>query len=205
MPTLKYSLERGGPQRLEISWIKDYQNLTVRLDGKEITPIANFYDLKIGIIFSLGEGLTLKVRVVDNIYLDVLKDGQPLPSSITSPEVRYGVTYWLIFLIAGLNILFGLIVLLIKPEFLAGINGLNSIIFGIIFLALGFLVKRQSQSALGITVGLFIFDGILSTINFVHNGKISTATIFVIVRISLLAPMIRGFIALRALKQNKQV
>ena len=197
MPTNRYALEKGGQQRLEISWKSYWKNITIRLDGREIGSIHDEKELKTGREFSLGDGSILKVQLVDG--LEVFRDGEPLPGSTSDPEEQLKAAYGIVFLIAGISIVAGMIAELFEVGFLLqrGI-GLDSIIFGVLFLILGFYVKRRSMLALGIAVGLFAIDGILSVI---LSGVTSIGII--VARIFFLIPMIKGFGAISSLKQKK--
>ncbi len=207
MPTKKYAMEKGEPKRLEISWkgIWKIKNFTVHLDGNNIGLIANRKELKAGREFALIDGSILKVQLVKKLLsaeLRVLRDGQPLPGSASDPGQRLRVAYGIVFFIGGVTIGLGLITELLQVGFLQQVGfGFDSIIYGGFFLLLGFFVKRRSMLALGIAVGLFVLDGILSVVLFAQQG--GTPPVGVIVaRIILLIPMIRGFGAIRALKRG---
>ncbi len=67
------------------------------------------------------------------------RDGEPLSGSTSDPEEQLKAAYGIVFFIAGISIVAGIIAELFEVGFLLqrGI-GFDSIIFGVIFLILGF-------------------------------------------------------------------
>ncbi len=209
MPKKKYSLKEGESQRLEVSWKGNFKSFTVRFDENEIGMIANVKELKEGREFTLSDGSVLNFQLVSKFFgseLQVLNDGHPLPGSDSDPAVRLKIAYSMVFFIAGLNILIGLITIFFQIELLSQLGlGIGSIIFGAFFLLFGFFVKRKSMIALGLAVGLFSLDSIFTIIlpAIQQQEGYNPPTTGIIVRILFLIPMIRGFGAIRELKKKK--
>ncbi len=152
MPKQSYALEAGGEKRLEISWTPFWKDITVSLDGNSIGTIPNQKALTTGQEFRLPDGSALKVQLVNRVTsteLQVLRNGQPLPGSASDPQTRLKYAYWVVYFVAGLNLVLGLISFLFNVEFLQQIGiGFGSILFGLVFLALGFFTQRKSMVAL---------------------------------------------------------
>jgi hypothetical protein len=198
MPSLKYALEKGEPRRLVISWksVWKIKDVTICLDGTEIGSIADKNDLEAGQPFPL-EGGTLKIRF-DGKKLLAFKDGQLLVADPT-PQLR--LAYGIIFFIAGIDIIIGMAAELLQVELLKELGiDYTYIIIGVIFLALGFFVRRMSRIALRIAVGLYALDAILTFIIGISMGKfLITGLIW---HIFFLIIMSKGFSAIRDLKQG---
>lgn len=205
MPKLSYAFEAGGEKRLTLTWKGGYRNMTVTLDGSPLGVIADQKALRAGQEFRLMDGSILKVQLVNKISgseLQVLRNGQPLPGSSSDPQAKLKTAAYMVFFIAGLNLVLGILSVLLKSEFLqaAGI-GIFSIIFGLVFLLLGFFVWRRSSVALILAIVIFALDGILGIVLAVSQGY-TPATGGLLMRIVLLIPMIQGVGAIKALKAS---
>jgi hypothetical protein len=202
MPTQKYALESGGPKRLEISWKINWKDFTVKLDDQVIGTANSHKELKAGRNFRLPDDSTLFIHLTQtplSAGLHITRNGLPLPGSAQDPEVKLNTAYGTIFLVAGLNIVLGLLSVLFRIEFLqmAGINTI-SIAFGLTFLVLGLGAKRKSRGALIIAIAILAIDGILGVILAIDQGRIPTGGIMA--RIFLLLPMIQGVKAIDTLQ-----
>ena len=205
MPTQRYALESGGDKRLEVSWKGMWKNFTITLGGNVVGTIAGQKELKAGQDFELPDGSVLHVQLVQKFSsteLQTLRDGEPLPGSASDPEQQLKAAYGIIFFVAGLNIVLGAIAALFEVEFLYAIGiGWSSIIFGAIFLVLGFFVKRESVAALILAIAIFALDGIVGFFLAVGQGAMPTGGI--VARIILLIPMVQGVGAIRTIKQQR--
>ena len=203
MPKTKYALEKGQQPRLEISWKMGWKDITIKLDGLEIGKIADKKELAEGRDFTLDKNATLRVQLVkkgiSGESLEVLINGQPIPGSSSDPNRRLAVAYGLVFFVAGMNVLLGLIAELVPVGILLNMGiGIYSVIFGLLTGIMGFLVwKRHSSVALGVAVSLLIIDGIL--------GLIAGSLTGVAARIFLLIPMFGGFSAIKELKEQSKM
>lgn len=205
MPTKEFSLEPDGPKRITLSWKGLWKNIVVSFDGTELGVIENQKALKEGREFSLGDGTTLKVQLVTGMSaeLQVTRDGEPLPGSGSDPGERLKAAYQMIFFVAGLNAVLGIVAGIFEVEFLSRLGlGLESLIVAVIYAGLGFLVMRfRSGVALGFAVGLFALDGIASLVMMASAGG-SPPIGGIIARIFLIIPMVRGFAAIKELKKR---
>jgi len=85
------ALERGGPQRLDVSWVAGFKDLVVLLDGIEIGSASSLATLKgDGLRLGLPDGSVLSLQVRRRFLtgawrLRYLRDGAPLPGSEPEP------------------------------------------------------------------------------------------------------------------------
>jgi len=181
MGKLKYALERGGNKSLEISWKGRFKNTEVRLKGNLIGAIPNKKELMTGKIFQLPDKTSLKVQLVKS-ELRVLQNDKPVPGSVSDPITRLGLSFGVIYFIAGLNIVLGFTALIFQVEFLQTLGfGIISVAIGFIFLALGFFTQRHSRMALTaalISYGLDCALGLFSLVPFLLSVVSMVATGF---------------------------
>jgi hypothetical protein len=205
MAKMAYALEPGGPKRLEISWKGMYKDFTVKLDDEVVGELSGQKELKAGRQFVLPDGSALSVQLVQKFSgaeLQILRDGQPMPGSSSDPESRLKGAYGITFFVAGLNLVLGVLATLFQIEFLQAIGiGFFSIIFGLVFLFLGFFVKKRSLIALILAIVIFALDGILGLVFSVMAGMEPGVT-GLIARVFLIIPMVQGVPAIRVLKQR---
>jgi hypothetical protein len=110
------------------------------------------------------------------------------------------MSYGVILTIGGLTTLMGLIGEIFHVETLRGWIGRWGTFAGIIFLALGYLVKRRSKVALGLAVGLWSIELLLRLVN-VLAGQLIFIGAF-IVGIWFLVAMAGGFDAINEIREE---
>ena len=109
-------MEKDGPKRLEMSWGGFWKDFTVKLDGVAVLTANGSSELKAGRSARLPDGSTLEVRLETGFGkngLAVTRNGQPLPGSSTDPESLVKVAGAVVYVLAGLNFLFGVIALFV--------------------------------------------------------------------------------------------
>lgn len=204
MPKQSYALEPGGPKRLEVSWKGFFKNTTITLDGVLLGTIPDHMALRTPQEFKLIDGSLLKVQLVQNLSgaeMQVTRNGVALPGSSSNPETRVKSAAGIIFFIAGLNLLLGVIALITQSELLASLGiGWYSLIFGGFFLVMGFLVRKLSKVALILSIVVFSLDALIGIIASVAMGG-SPAIAGLVVRVLLIIPMVQGVSAITALKK----
>jgi hypothetical protein len=206
MPTRTFALEKDGPERVQVEWQGNFKDLEVRVDGVLLGSFENAKELKAGQTFPLEDGSRLEVSLKSAALgfpeLTLLRNGQPLPGSAADPAQRVGAAAGMIFFVAALNALLGLVAVAFNVQFLQSIGlGIGSLFVGAIYGALGYFVKQRSVVALGLAVGLFVLDG-LAMLAFQPPGRTPPVG-GLVARIFLLIPMIMGFPALQALKAEE--
>jgi hypothetical protein len=74
MPTFHYALEKNGTPIAVITWQGTWQNVVVQYNGQQVGRVANIEEMRQGRSFSLADGSTLRVQLVNvNGYLTALQ------------------------------------------------------------------------------------------------------------------------------------
>lgn len=201
MPKKAYALEREAPKRLEVEWDRD-QRTIVRWDGRVVgSYVAS--ELDGGVRVTLPEGsVVLLSRVPAGVFGGAkrlslrLEDGTPLPGSDDDPMEAAKRGGYILYFIAGLNALCGVIAMATGSEaLLAAGLGVGSLIMAVLYGVLGLFTIRGSRVALGIAMGLYALDWIVGFVmQAVEEGRPNVGGIFV--RIVLLAAMGRALVAM---------
>jgi len=204
MPQKKFALEAGGPQRLEVSWRGGFKDLSVSLDGQSVASFEGPKELKEPQRVSLPDGSTLEVQVASVFVIPELRltrDGEPIPGSASDPVTRHAGAWGMVLAVAILNVAIGLLVELFDLTSLRAIGaGWGSLLTGLVYGVLAFFVRRKSVVALGLAVGLFVLDGILVVMAGTQaRGGPNVGGI--VARVFFLIPMVRGFAAIRELRE----
>ena len=164
MATMKLALEQGGPKRLELSWGMSWKNLRVLFDGQQVgADPGGEKAFKQGFQFRLPDGSDLSIQLVQVALtpeVRVLRDGQPLPGSASDPAQQVQSAAHLLFFLAALNAVLGVVALAFDIEFLQQQLGMGvgSIAFGAILATLGFFTYRRSRVAPLLGIVLYIAD-----------------------------------------------
>jgi len=176
MAKTQFALEAGGPKRLELSWGMFWKNFQVTLDGKQVGSVSGGQkELKDGVEFRLPDGSELHVQLVQNamnVELQVLRNGAPLPGSATDPEQRVKSAAYLLYFLAGLNTLLGVVAMVMMSELLEGLGvGIGNILFGAIVAALGFFTYRRSRVAPVLAIVLYVADSLYTLATLSGAGR----------------------------------
>lgn len=206
MASQSFAFEAGGEKRLDISWKGLYSNVEIWFDGRLIDTIYDSKKLSKGQEYHLNDGSTINVRLASKVFispeLQILRNGQPLPGSVSDPQTKFKNAYGIVYFIAGLNIVLGLISFLFNVELLRQMGiGFGSILFGLVYLVLGFFVQRRSSVALVLAIIIFALDGILGVF-FASMQGYTPSGAGIVARIFLLIPMGQGFGAIKALRSK---
>jgi hypothetical protein len=165
MPKQQLALEPGGAKRLEISYGLNWKNVSIKLDGREIGVIPDQNTLKEGRTFKLDDGSDLSVQLTRSALsteLRVLRNGKPLPGSASDPARKLATSYGVIFFVGGLSAVIGLLAEIGNVDFLRGFGaGWFTVIIGVLFIGLGFLVRQRMLLALYAAIALYALDAIL--------------------------------------------
>lgn len=176
MAKTQFALEAGGPKRLELSWGFSWKNFQVTLDGQQVgTAQGGQKELKEGLQFRLPDGSVLEIQLVQSAMsteMHVLRDGVPLPGSASEPEQRVKSAAYLLYFLAGLNTLLGVVAMVIVSDVLEGMGiGIGNILFGAIVAALGFFAYRRSRVALVLAIVLYAADSLYTLTTFSGVGR----------------------------------
>ena len=202
MPSKNYALDRGGPERVGVSWEGAFKELSVTFDGAPLGSFTTPKELETPRSMPLPDGSQLTVVLAKFgpfPELRLSRDGAALPGTSGDPQTQLEAAYTMLFLVAGLNAALGLIAAVLDIGFLQSIGvGWGSVFAGIVYAGLAALVKRRSTAALAVAVGLFVLDG-LYTFVIAAEAKVSPPVGGLIARAFFLMPMLRGFSALKEL------
>jgi hypothetical protein len=207
MPSRKYALAEGGPERLELRWKWNWSQMVVILDGQQIAGPFSKSELERQAIATLPDGSVLGLMLDKTMHaaeLHVHLNGTPLPGSASHPGTRLKGAYGAILFIAGINIVLGIGAMTLGWQTLTDIGGgVGSIVYGAVFLVLGLLVMlRHSRIALGIALALFLVDtGLVLFSALAASGAPQIHG--VVMRVLIVAFMWRGFEAINDLRERE--
>lgn len=155
MPIVRFALERGGQKSLEVSFTgRSWKNTEVRLNGDLVGSFPDKKAVTAGQEFPLPDGSVLNVQLVHRL-LRLLRNGAPVPGSAYDPVTMLSTSCGMIYALAGLNIVLGLIAWVLKVDYLRSLSyGAVSIAVGLILLVLGLLAQRRSLVALIVAMGV---------------------------------------------------
>jgi len=191
MPTLKYSLERGGPRRLEISWHGNYasmRDVIIKLDGSLITVISSASELQGGKDLALPDGSTLSVISVKNRIFNFIKseeihvsrNGLPIPGSPADSAHLAKAAALSAYIKGFLSVLGAAVVGL-------GLNGERDVglatagaLMAFSYFLTGFFIKDGLIFAHKLFIGLALFDMIVSYLNYPSPFVFAFAMAFIL-------------------------
>jgi hypothetical protein len=207
MATTKLALEAGGPARLELSWGLFWKNFRVMLDGQLVGTVdGGQKQLKEGVEFTLPDGSNLRIQLVQsamNVELRVLRNGAPLPGSASDPAKRVQSAAYLLYFLAALNTLLGVVAMALNSEALEGLGmGIGSIIFGAIVAVLGFFTYRRSRVAPVLAIVLYVADTLFTLYTVVEEGR-SPPVFGIIIRIYIIYALAQAAKAAGELARQK--
>lgn len=206
MPKKQFTLEENGRHTLELTWDSMWRNFTIHYDGAPVDQIeGGGKGLRTGKIIVLPDGSELDVRLKNSLMaseLAVLRNGQPLPGTAAHPLYRIQQAYTIIFIIAGLNVLLGLVGLVSTAEWVLLLSGgWITVIFGLFLFLLGWLVKaKHSLPALITAIFVYTTDGLLGIAAVITAGEMPGVP-GLIVRVLFIIGMAQGIKAIRELDQ----
>ncbi|WIG97628.1 hypothetical protein [Myxococcus sp. SDU36] len=165
MGSKKLALEAGGPPRLELSWGWGWKRFTVTLDGKVVRTLdGGAAELKRGVFFNLPDGSTLNVLLQSGAFrtgLEVVRNGEVVPGSDTDPAQQVKRAAHLLYFLAGLNTLLGVVAMVARSDLLEAAGmGLGSLLFGLVVAVLGFFTYRGTRAAPMLAGLLYIADAL---------------------------------------------
>ena len=112
--TSRYALQRHGPKRLVVRRSRTWDEVSVRLDAVELGP-TNKEALRQGVEYKLYDHSVLRLSIEtgprNSIFLLITRNGHPLPESDGDPVKILRFTLTVIWLCAGVQVLFALMVI----------------------------------------------------------------------------------------------
>lgn len=151
----RFELRSGEPKRLEVQWTYGFRTVKVFLDGKEIGSFNSPKEFKKGVTIQLPEGRILEMKVgVEGItpVPDISLDGEPLPDSVSNPELEIKKSSRAFFMGAVVNIFSG--ILYFQSNLWWYSVFVQFVIGGILAISAGLLIRDRSRS--GLNLGIFV-------------------------------------------------
>jgi len=137
MPSKSYALDRGGPERVGVSWTGAFKDLSLTFDGAPLQSFATAKEIETPRAMALPDGSELTVELAKFGPLPELRlsrDGVPLPGTNGDPQTQLDGASMMLFLIAGLNAVLGLLTLVFDIGLFKSIGvGAGSIISAVVY------------------------------------------------------------------------
>lgn len=152
----KYAIDEGAEPRLVIEGGRFGKAIRVTFDGREIasgTP-ASFDKVR---TFDLGDGIGVTLRRVKGGF-EVSRDGRALRGSVHHPVTAIQTAANLLFAIAAITALAGLVFILWIDQEGASIAGAAMLFFASVYGGLGFGVRRGLLPCLWVGIVLYLLD-----------------------------------------------
>lgn len=206
MPSRTFPLEPGGPPRVEIAWKMLWKDVQVRVDGATLGVIPDQAALTAGRDFQLPAGGVLRVVLARSmgliVELQVTLDGRPLPGSVSDVGQRVKGAAGILYFIAGLNVVFGLVAVVFRVGLLqANGVGVGSIVEGVVYAGLALGTAKRSIVALGLGMALFAGDTVMMLAGAVQAPGGSPPVGGIVFRVFLFLSLIQGMRALLAARK----
>ena len=205
MPTQQFAIERNGPKRIQVTWSGMWKEFTVSFDGQQAGTWTKD-ELTQGKEVSLPDGSTFKAhlrRVGMGQELALLRNGMPLPGSAADPVQLVKTAAGILYFLAGLQALLGVVAIVGRVEFLLNLGmGIPSIVVGAVLGVLGFFTMQRSRIALGIAMALYAADGLYTLVAGLDGGRPPIGSI--VIHVLFLTAMWRGFKAMGELSASQQ-
>lgn len=133
--------------------------------------------------------------------LEILLDGQPLPGTDTHPQQQFRQARYVLWLLAAINSVLGLVAELGQVELLQKFGlGLGTILVGLVFLGLDWWARTWLSSwAFYAAIGLVVVDMVAS----ITLAAASSSSGFVM-RIFLILVLVRGATAAKELRAQRE-
>jgi hypothetical protein len=194
---MAYTIEAGGEKRIEIVTNAKWRQTEIWFDGGLAATLTQ-KELSSGYDLPISDGSTLNFRLAKFNFqphrLNITRNGQPIFKSITSYDNEmfiYNAAY-MVCIVAIINIVIGIISIYIHIDAFAPFKfGWPNILFGGIFLVLGFFAKRRSVVALILFIIIFGADSFFAFIPGLRTGNFFIFLVF-FMRLIFLAPAFLG-------------
>lgn len=203
MPKKTYALEAGGQPRVTVEWRGMWKDIRVSVDGSDLGVIPNKKDLEAGRSFPLPTGGVLAVQLVSQfaaVELRVTRDGVSLPGSASDPAERVKQAAYVLYFIAALNIVLGLVTELGAVELLRAVGvGWASVVEGSLYAVIAWRAKKGSRVALVLGITLFGLDTLLLIVSALQSSH-SPSMGGLVARLFFFMPLIKGLQGARELR-----
>ncbi|MCK8498579.1 hypothetical protein [Myxococcus fulvus] len=208
MATKQFALEAGGPPRLEFEWGMFWRNFTVSLDGKVVDTVEGGASaLKKGVKVTLPDRTVLEVQLQSGVLsaeLAVKRNGLPLPGSSTDPEQQIKTAAYMLYFLAGLNTLLGVVAMVLGSEEMDALGlGIGSIVFGALVAVFGFFTYRATRFGPILAILLYIGDTVVTLMDSIDAGG-RPNVVGLIIRVYIIVTLVKAAQAAGELKRREQ-
>lgn len=162
MPTRKYPLNFGSPEKVEISWKGYYKDIVIKFNGVTIAEFDSKHQLEFDSKHQLREFVSIPISENQEIEIrikkepEILMNSLPLPGSTGDPVFRVRHAYLALYLYGALNLFIGSILIGIARLDEVLLLGNISIILGFVFILLGVLTQRANKFGILIAITLLL-------------------------------------------------
>ncbi len=202
---ITFTIDAGGEKRIEILASRKWNEVEVRVDGIQACIISK-KELFSGYDLPLSDGSVLNIKrprfFLDMRRLLITRNGLPISRSVTGYDNQMAVTNaaFLIYIVAMVNLILGILSIFVKIDAIAMFNfGWLNVIFGFVFLVLGFFAQRKSIVAMILFIVIFGLDSLTLLFLLLQTGNYIIILVFLI-RLVFLAPV---FLALGEIFRRK--
>jgi hypothetical protein len=202
---ITFTIDAGGEKRIELLASRKWNEVEVRVDGAQACIISK-KELLYGYDLRLSDGSVLNIKrprfFLDMRRLLITKNGLPISRSITGYDNQMAITNaaYLIYIVAMINLILGILAIFVKIEAFTQFNfGWLNIVFGLVFMVLGFFAQRKSVAAMILFIVIFGVDSLSYLFLSFQSGLYIIILIF-LGRLVFLAP---AFLALGEIFRRK--
>jgi hypothetical protein len=208
---LLYPFEPGGEKHVEINvkGIK-WDKISIWFEGKQVC-IYSSKELHAGQTLQIPDGSRLDLLLSKNKFqperLKISRNGQPIHRIVTDGMRQVIIDYAsnAIYFIGISTMGLGIVSLFVRIKILEPLTfGWPYIIFGLVFIVLGFFTRRRSMLALMVAIVIYALDGLAGIVIII--SALSTGSYFLIgnplMHITLLGIMIQAIDGINATRQK---
>jgi cytochrome c-type biogenesis protein CcmF len=168
---------------------------------KNIVALIGFTLIAFTVFVTLYE-LWRGVRGRQKLQKAQVMNGQPASVISSRQQLDYKTALWIVFLIGGVNIILGLVNIVLKSDYgWEKYTGSYQLIFGVVFVVLGFFVSRKSTTALVLALMIYAVGGLVALFQFIMQGNILAISV-ILTRIILIIFLIRGISVVKVLNSS---
>ena len=196
-PHMAYTIEAGGEKRIEIFTSAKWRQTEIWFDGSLAATLSQ-KELSSGYDLPISDGSILNFKLAKFAFqphrLQITRNGQPIYKTITSYDNAMFVNNaaYMVYIVAIINLVVGVISIFIDIDAFAPFKfGWSNIIFGAIFLVLGFFAQRRSFVALLLFILVFGVDSFFAFVSALRTGNYFLYLVF-FMRLIFLAPAFLG-------------
>jgi len=204
MPGRNHYASIGGKQvKIRVEWRGFWSNATVYLDDSVVGSVEKRKDLKLGKKWQLPSNDVIGVKLQSafmGLELQVTLNGKPIEGSVNHPLTRIKIGTGVVFFLAGLNLLGGLVAMIFQPAAMLSLGyGVYNLVIGSIYGFAAFLMRRRSIVGISIAIALFLGDTVMAFLTHIRLAT-NVPSSWIIVRMILAVPIFQAAYAIAKLR-----